>query len=287
MTFVVPDTVFGIAGALAGPLLTRNESPSLLVILSRLPQVLLYNWANLLIFDLANQRLPEAVVEDALNKPWRPLPTGRITIPQTRRLLLASLPIVLAVNWSMRAWEETILLFSLTWMYNDLKGGEEDFIVRNLIIGLAFGLYNGGALKIACGVDHSITAQGYYWLVLISGVIFTTMQIQDLKDQVGDQARGRRSAPLVLGDAAARWTIAVPVIVWSIVCPLFLGLGFFGYLVPCGVGSLIVGRLFILRGVNADRSTWKLWTVWTAFLYLLPLFKNPRVFSSFVASGLS
>lgn len=247
MTFVVPDTVFGIAGALAGPLLTRNESPSLLVILSRLPQVLLYNWANLLIFDLANQRLPEAVVEDALNKPWRPLPTGRITIPQTRRLLLASLPIVLAVNWSMSAWEETILLFSLTWMYNDLKGGEEDFIVRNLIIGLAFGLYNGGALKIACGVDHSITAQGYYWLVLISGVIFTTMQIQDLKDQVGDQARGRRSAPLVLGDAAARWTIAIPVIVWSIVCPLFLGLGFFGYLVPCGVGSHCGKTFYVAR----------------------------------------
>lgn len=286
-TFVIPDTVFGIFGALAGPLLTMNESPDLLVILSRTPQVLLYNWANLLIFDLANQRLPEAVVEDSCNKPWRPLPSGRITIPQTRRLLLASLPVVLAINWSLGAWEETALLFALTWMYNDLNGGEEDFIVRNLIIGLAFGLYNGGALKIACGIDQSISTPGYHWVVLISCVIITTMHVQDLKDQAGDKARGRRSAPLVLGDTAARWTIAVPIVVWSVACPLFLSVGPLGYLITCGAGSLIVGRIFMLRSVEADRKTWKLWTAWTALLYLLPLIKSPLAFSTFIESWFS
>lgn len=286
-TFVIPDTVFGIFGALAGPLLTMNESPDLLVILSRTPQVLLYNWANLLIFDLANQRLPEAVVEDSCNKPWRPLPSGRITVPQTRRLLLASLPVVLAINWSLGAWEETALLFALTWMYNDLNGGEEDFIVRNLIIGLAFGLYNGGALKIACGIDQSISTPGYHWVVLISCVIMTTMHVQDMKDQAGDKARGRRSAPLVLGDTAARWTIAVPIVVWSVACPLFLSVGPLGYLITGGAGSLIVGRIFMLRSVEADRKTWKLWTAWTALLYLLPLIKSPLAFSTFIESWFS
>lgn len=284
---MIPDTAFGIFGALAGPLLTKNESPDLLVILSRVPQVLLYNWANLLIFDLANQRLPEAVVEDSCNKPWRPLPSGRITVPQTRRLLLASLPIVLAINWSLGAWEETALLFALTWMYNDLNGGEEDFIVRNLIIGFAFGLYNVGALKIACGIDQSITTPGYYWVLLISCVIFTTMHVQDMKDQAGDKARGRRSAPLVLGDTVARWTIAVPIVIWSVVCPLFLSVGPVGYLITCGVGSLIVGRIFLLRSIEADRKTWKLWTAWTALLYLLPLIKSPLAFSRFIESWFS
>jgi 4-hydroxybenzoate polyprenyltransferase len=279
-TFVIPDTVFGIFGALAGPLLTSNASPDLLAILSRLPQVLLYNWSNLLIFDLANQRHPDAVVEDALNKPWRPLVTGRITATQTRRLLLASLPIVLAINWYLGVWKETALLFSLTWMYNDLRGGDDDFILRNLIIGFAFGLYNGGALRIACGLDHTITNYGYYWVVLISGVIFTTIHVQDMKDQTGDQSRGRRSAPLVLGDYAARWTVAVPVILWSTACP-FLDLGPLGYIIACGVGSIIVGRLFGLRSVQADHRTWQLWTAWTAFLYLLPLIKSPGVFASF------
>lgn len=285
-TFVIPDTLFGIYGALAGPLLTNNESPDLLVILSRVPQVLLYNWANLFIFDLANQSLPEAVIEDSCNKPWRPLPSGRMTIPQTRRLLLASLPIVLAINWSLGAWEETALLFTLNWMYNDLNGGE-DFIVRNLILGIGFGLYNGGALKIACGNDQSITAPGYYWIAIISCVIFTTMHVQDMKDKAGDKARGRRLAPLVLGDTAARWTIAVPVVVWSVVCPLFLSVGPLGYFMTCGVGSLIVGRLFMLRSIEADRTTWRLWSAWTSLLYLLPLIKSPLAFSRFIDSWLS
>lgn len=286
-TFVVPDTVFGIFGALAGPLLTKNAAPDLLVILARVPLVLLYNWANLLIFDLANQRLPEAVEEDAWNKPWRPLPSGRITVPQTRRLLLASLPVVLVINWSLGVWEETALLFALTWMYNDLKGGEEDFIVRNLIIGFAFGLYNGGALRIACGINDCITASGYSWVVLISCVIFTTMQVQDLKDLAGDKARGRRSAPLVLGDAASRWTIAVPVVVWSVVCPLFLRVGPLGYLVTFALGAVIVARIFIWRNIDADRKTWKLWTAWTALLYLLPVIKSPLAFSKFIESWFS
>lgn len=284
-TFVIPDTVFGVFGALAGPLLTRNENPDLIVILARVPLVLLYNWANLLIFDLANQRLPEAVKEDAWNNPWRPLPSGRISAPQTRRLLLASLPVVLIINWSLGAWEETALLFMLTWMYNDLKGGEEDFVIRNLIIGFAFGLYNGGALKIACGIDQSITAPGYFWIVLISCVIFTTMHVQDMKDQVGDRARGRRSAPLMLGDAAARWTIAVPVIVWSVACPRFLSVGPLGYFITCVLGLIIVGRIFLWRSKDADRKTWKLWAAWTAFSYLLPVIKSPVAFSRFFESS--
>ena len=31
----------------------------------------------------------------------------------------------------------------------------------------------------------------------------------------GDRARNRRTLPLVLGDWIARWTIAVPVMIWS------------------------------------------------------------------------
>lgn len=286
-TFVIPDTVFGIFGALAGPLLTNNTSPDLLEILARVPRVLLYNWANLLIFDLANQRLPEAVEEDAWNKPWRPLPSGRITMAGTRRLLLASLPVVLAINWALGAWEETALLFVLTWMYNDLKGGDEDFVIRNLIIGLAFGLYNGGALKIACGPDQSITTPGYCWVVLISCVIFTTMHVQDMKDQAGDKTRGRRSAPLVLGDAPARWTIAIPIVIWSVVCPLFLSVGPVGYLVTCVLGFLIVARIFVWRSTDADRKTWQLWTAWTALLYLLPVIQSPLAFTRFIESWAS
>ena len=45
-----------------------------------------------------NRRNQTAVIEDALNKPWRPLPFVRFTVSETRRLMLFCLPVVLAVN---------------------------------------------------------------------------------------------------------------------------------------------------------------------------------------------
>ncbi|KAI1281341.1 UbiA prenyltransferase family [Xylaria sp. FL0933] len=264
-TFVGPNSAFGIFGALAGPLLL-NDGDQPPKVIARAPLVFLYNWGNLLIFDLANQRNPESVEEDRINKPHRPIPTGRVTPLQARRLLLASLPTVLAVNYFLGPWIETALLFTLTWMYNDLGGGDEDFIIRNLIIGFAFGLYNAGSLKIAGGKNCSINHHGIIWTGILSSVIFTTMQSQDLKDKSGDRARGRRTAPIVLGDSMARGTISVPIAVWSIVCPWFWHIGFEGYLLTLPLGTYIIWGLYTDRTFKGDRRAWKLWTLWTALL---------------------
>ncbi|TVY15570.1 Fumagillin beta-trans-bergamotene synthase [Lachnellula arida] len=282
-TFVVPGTAFGMFGALAGPLLTTSDSPDLFEILGRLPLVFLWNFAYLCIFTLANQRLPESVLEDSLNKPWRPLPSGRLTIIGTRRILLAALPVVLTINYLLGAWEETALLFCLTWMYNDLKGGDEDFILRNLIISGAFFLYNKGSLKVASGPNYNTPLpRTWLWLSIVSGVIFTTMHVQDMADQEGDGAKGRRSAPIVLGDRTARWTVAIPTAIWAVVCPLFWRMGPVGYIVPVGLGFYIVGRELWLQNPVADKKTWHYWCLWTACLYVLPLAKDPRAFSLFL-----
>ena len=111
-------------------------------------------------------------------------------------------------------------------------------------------------------------------VALVGCVVFTTMQIQDMKGQAGDRTRSRRSVPLTLEDWAARWTVAVPVLTWFIICLLFLSLGFLRYLATGGFGIVIAWRIWLLSNVQADQKTWKLWTAWTALLYLLPLLKN-------------
>ena len=276
--------MFGIAAALSGPRLTNNASPDLLKVLRRLPSVILWNWLNLLIFDLANQRHPESVVEDTVNKPWRPLPSGRISIAQTRRLLLFALPVVLGINYYLGAWEETVLLFTLTWIYNDLGGGDDGFIVRNLVIAVAFSQYNKGALRVAARIGFSVPPTAWWWLCITSGVIGTTMHIQDLKDQEGDRARNRHTAPLVLGDGPARWTIAIPTAIWSVACPTVWQLDFLGYALPVGVGMIIVIRVLLLRGFVADKRTWWLWTAWTGIIWMTPLLKDYSVFARFLQS---
>ena len=60
-TFVLTNTAFGILGALSGSRLTTDEHVSIRSVFERIPVVVLFNWSNVFIFDLANQRLPESV----------------------------------------------------------------------------------------------------------------------------------------------------------------------------------------------------------------------------------
>ena len=85
-------------------------------------------------------------------------------------------------------------------------------------------------------------------------MIGTTVHIQDLKDQEGDRARNRRTAPLVLGDGPAQWTIAIPTAIWSVACPIFWQLDFLGYALPVGVGIIIVIRVLLVRGFVRSRQ---------------------------------
>jgi 4-hydroxybenzoate polyprenyltransferase len=277
VTFIVPNTCFGIFGALAGPLLTTSDNPSVKFTLFRVLFVVFYNWSNVLVFELANQRGPDSVLEDSINKPNRPIPSGRVTALKASRLLLCSLPTFLAFNWLLGVWRETALLFILTWMYNDLHGGEENFVIRNFIIATAFGLYNYGSLQVTIGPLASITSLGTAWVILISCVIFTTMQIQDLCDQAGDKAKGRSTAPLMMGDKPARWTVAIAIAIWSQVCPVFLGLGVLGHILPSALGVDIIRRLFMLKDAAADRKSWELWAGWMAILYFLPVLQQGPV----------
>ena len=273
-SIVFPETAFGIFSALSGPVLTTSAYPDVLAILSRLPMVLLWCWINVLIFDVANQRLKTSIVEDSVNKPWRPLPSERLTRRQARRFLLLAVTLGFLATLYIGGMEETVAMMALTWMYNDLKGADESYVVRNLINACGFVCYSSGATRVACGHGHcSLNSVAYQWLFIVGSIVFTTLQMQDMADQEGDRARDRGTLPLVHGDWVARWTIAIPVGFWSVVCPLFWQLQAYIFLVPAVLGSLVSFRIILCRSVDSDKSTWKLWNLWISSLYLLPLVK--------------
>ena len=162
-------------------------------------------------------------------------------------------------------------------MYNDLGGADEDFVIRNIINGFAFAAYSSGATRVVGGytdAHFSLNTAGFQWLALVGAIVFSTLQVQDLKDQEGDRARERSTAPLVLGDGLARWTIAIPVIFWSVACPAFWDLGYWGFVLPVSVGCMVTARVLLMRSRRADVATWKAWSAWMIVLYLLPLFKD-------------
>ncbi|KAI1370301.1 UbiA prenyltransferase family-domain-containing protein [Hypoxylon crocopeplum] len=281
LTFVGPNTIFGLCGALSGSWMVaarrgNDDEVSARRVLARLGLVILFNWSNMFIFDLANQRLPESVAEDALGIP---IPSGLITSDQIRRTMLYLIPLVVALNhFALGVGVESLVIMALTWLYNDLRGGDEDYITRNIIIAAAFSIHNTGSVKVAVGTDAmrggglfaGLSSEGVMWAAMVSVALFTTVQVQDLQDVEGDRARGRRSAPIVMGDRPARWSVAAPMLVWPAAGAWFWGAGLGLGSSQVALGTLVAVRCLWYSGLQADKLTWRLWCLWTAMLYTLP-----------------
>lgn len=112
---------------------------------------------------------------------------------------------------------------------------------------------------------------------MVSLVIFTTMHVQDMKDQEGDKKRGRCTVPLVVGDGVARLSIAVPVSFWMVVCPMIWRCGLMGRATCIGSGGVVVMRLLLLRDVEADKKTYTMWALWLTVLYSIPIWPSAGI----------
>ncbi|KAI1435210.1 UbiA prenyltransferase family-domain-containing protein [Xylaria sp. CBS 124048] len=274
-TFVIPNTAFGILGAFAALVLTDGlqRPPTALEILCRLPLVLAFNWYNVFIFDVANQRSAESIQEDLINKVWRPIPMGKVTAMQARRILLVAIPLAILLNYQLGVRRQGFIILVLTWMYNDLRGGDE--VVRDLVISVAYGMFNSASLEIAVGggeyTDITISRDGMIWTFMISAIILTTMQVQDLKDQAGDRTRGRQTIVLWMGERFSRNSIAFFVCLWSAACLFFWRPRLCGCLLPASSGAMTAYRVLAKKTPKEDATTWRYWSLWTVTLYLLPI----------------
>ncbi|KAF1995583.1 hypothetical protein P154DRAFT_445175 [Amniculicola lignicola CBS 123094] len=270
-TVLFPQTVFGCVMMLSGETFGFREHIYFLEILGRLPLIMIWIWINLLGEVIANQRLAGSITEDSINKPWRPLPSKRVSPDEARRLLLWVLPSSYLTGVLLGDSDASVALMVFSYMYNDLDGANENWLLRNLLNACGLSLFSLGAAKVAWGPDSTPGHIVYRWIAILAAVISSTVQLQDLPDVEGDKARGRRTMPLVYGDALARWSICVSVLFWSLCCPYYWNLHLIGYLPSVSLGGVIGARSCMAKNSKADAVTWKLWCVWIGVLYLLPL----------------
>lgn len=127
-----------------------------------------------------------------------------------------------------------------------------------------------GAVCVATG-GSDFTVQGSQWFALMGAVAFTTAQMQDLEDIVGDAARGRRTVPLVVGDRLCRWSIAVLVPGWSVGASCFWGAVDSLAMICTALGLLVAWRVLDKKEVRQDKVTFRVGNVWIVSLYVLPL----------------
>lgn len=271
---MAPQSVFGIANAFSE---LSNTPNSAMNIASRVPAMVVWLWLNLLVFNLANQRCTGSVVEDTINRPWRPIPSGRITPAETQVALFVAAPCVLlatAIWLGHRVVLPNLAVLLMTWLYNDVGAANAGPIWRNLINALGIASFGWGATaSLLSGVNDLGKAQvPYLWLALTAAVTFTTVQSQDLPDMKGDAARNRLTMPLRYGELATRISIAFFALFWSIICPAYLHVTH--QIVQCMPLIVGIGMAFLVItywNEASDKAVWTLWCVWVAALYLLPL----------------
>ena len=271
-SMIYPNIFFGCIGALSGMMSSPEQQQSVGRLASRLPSIITWLWINLLLFNISNQRLPGSALEDAINKPWRPIPAQRITAIQSRWLLLGLVPLVLVYSYVVGVLWYSLVLIALTWMYNDLGGADEHYLVRNLLNAYGMALYSSGALQLAQSVQPNAVA--IQWTGIVSAIVFSTIQLQDLEDQHGDRLKGRKTFPLAIGDWPTRKMTAFAIMAWSVAAPSFWSPNVFGYILPLTFGSSLTFRVIKWRNLGADRGSWKLWSIWMISIYLVPLFAS-------------
>jgi 4-hydroxybenzoate polyprenyltransferase len=269
-----PQTIFAISFVL-NPSLNGGVSLTPYEILHRLPSAIMWIWLQLLALDLSNQRRADSVAEDKLNKPWRPIPSGRLEQRHAQYLLLLVIPVSYALSLhALGAEAETVTLFVLNWVYNDLDAAE-NWVLRNILNALGITCIGAGATAVVTGGSaRTLDTNARAWLAICAGVILTTIHAQDLYDQEGDSKRGRKTMPLILGDGLTRWLTAGPVLVWSVVIPWYWHVSSrAGWITPLLLGSIVAGRSLAFRDAASDRKTFKFWALWIIGLYAMPTIK--------------
>lgn len=270
-TIVIPSTIFTIANSLAiSDTSTTASGNTRFAYGTGTILAFCWTWLNLLPFNIANQRQQSSVLEDAINKPWRPMPSRRLTYSQATSLMLIAYGAAIALSSITGGFTQCLCLIGLGVWYNDLHGADRHFLIRNLINGCGFICFASGAFENCVQQPSAKELLRAPWLVLIAAVVFSTIQTQDLYDQDGDRLRNRRTMPLVVGDSVTRKLTAVLMAFWSLVVPWLWSLSILCSVPFVSLGAVVAARTLLYRTVSADKRTFWVWNAWMVALYFSP-----------------
>nr|WBQ21657.1 amorphane sesquiterpene synthase [Talaromyces sp.] len=278
-TVIFPTAAFAVFNTLAGDFTenyTQSTDNKRLPFAGRMLISVAWTWLHLLMENIANQRLPHSIVEDRLNKPWRPICSGRMDSEGGRQLLLTVLILSCGLSFFLGVLGPSVALVVFTYMYNDL-GGANSSILRNILNACGLLSFGAGATAICGGSGLGaapLTSLAYNWLWVIATVISTTVSVQDLEDYKGDLATGRKTLPLILGDTPTRYLLSILIVGWSTACPLFWSVTPMAYIPPVTLGLGLAFNLLGRRNLDSDKMSWKMWCVWIMALYSLPCLRG-------------
>jgi 4-hydroxybenzoate polyprenyltransferase len=124
-----------------------------------------WTWLHLLQLCIANQCMdPE---EDALNRPWHPIPSGLISVAGARTIHLILYPSCLCLSaWLGPQWH-TVSFTLVGLAYHELHFHAHWF-TRNVCNAWLYGSLNAGAALVAAGTFYAILYPPWTLIALLS-----------------------------------------------------------------------------------------------------------------------
>ncbi|KAF4615939.1 hypothetical protein D9613_011359 [Agrocybe pediades] len=257
-TTLIPVSFFAIGAAPLSPV----DSVSHAI------QAVVWIWMHLLHFNLSNQvRDPE---EDLANKPWRPLPSGRITLENARmfRYIAPFVCMIVSLLYSPAVFYASTAFAILIPMYHELHG-DQHWLSKNLMNAIGYACFATGATLVA-RVDRShLDVTGALSIFIISSILATTIQAQDFQDVDGDKSVGRKTLPIVFPNLS-RYTPLISLLLWSFYLTTLWEVGRVGTIAFNALAVLVGLRYYIFRTAKDDEISYCLYNVWLATAFAMP-----------------
>jgi len=199
---------------------------------------------------------------DAVNKPHRPLPSGRLSLFEAHLFSWTAVALALAMAWTINATcfllAFTATVFTVGYSMPPLRTK-----ARGVWANITICIPRGMLLKVAGWSTVKTVAAVEPWFIgLIFGLfLLGASSTKDFADIRGDRAGGCRTLPILYGVRRAVWMIAP-----SFLLPFLL--------MPAGVGAGILtgnGLLLVLFGL-----TLCLWGSYVVYLML----RDPEAMTS-------
>ncbi|KAI9444016.1 UbiA prenyltransferase family [Lactarius indigo] len=225
-------------------------------------------WFHQLMCNVSNQA--RSYQEDKANRPWRPLPSGRISEPKAvvLRWTMVLLCILLSFIYDQDLVPTTLSLVAVTYTYDEL-GGASNIVGKALCTAGGYASFEVGATTII-SANHaldivSVTA------VIISGIlIFTVIQAQDFPDVEGDKLARRMTFPIYAPELS-RFLTLFAIVAWSIFLSWFWGIGRISTALFISFGIHVGLRYYFYRDLADDRKSYLIFNVWLMAAHVLPL----------------
>ncbi|KAF5376179.1 hypothetical protein D9757_009333 [Collybiopsis confluens] len=178
--------------------------PNGLSIISSYLSLVLWLTPFVYFFNLSNQIV--GVEEDRINKPDRPLPSGKVTLAGAKRRWALTLAVFISVAlFNPSLLVETIVWVLVTALLTVTPYGNHWFVKSCLGMGIGtWALLRGSWKSIA-----PLTPQAERHALAMSAWTGLLTQIQDIRDIKGDAIIGRYTLPIAVGDSNAGGILAL------------------------------------------------------------------------------